>query len=83
VYEATITKVAEGLYTTDNCWSGATTIPCVFTTLNGTDIDVPDQTTGFGPLSGTGTLTATGLLTFTLDLSAQGIAGSARKWQKQ
>jgi hypothetical protein len=83
VYEATVTKVAEGLYTTDNCWSGATTIACVFTTLDGITISVPEQTTGYGPLFGTGTLSPTGLLTFSLNLPAQGVANSSRKWQKQ
>lgn len=83
VYEATVTKVAEGLYTTDNCWSGATTIPCVFVTLDGATISVPEQTTAYGPMLGTGTLSATGLLTFSLSLPSQGISNSSRKWQKQ
>lgn len=83
VFEATITKVAEGMYTADNCWSGATTIPCIFTTLDGVTISVPNQSTAFGPLNGTGTLSPTGLLTYTLNLPAQGIANSNRKWQKQ
>jgi hypothetical protein len=83
VYEATVTKVAEGMYTTDNCWSGATTIPCIITTLDGVTVSVPNQSTAYGPLNGTGTLSPTGLLAFTLNLPAQGISNSARKWQKQ
>jgi hypothetical protein len=83
VYEATFTKVAEGMYTADNCWSGATTIPCVFTTLDGVTISVPNQSTAFGPLNGSGTLSPTGLLTFSLNLPAQGVSNSTRKWQKQ
>ena len=81
-FKATVTKVAEGLYTMDNFY-GPTTIACVFTTLNGTAIDIPDQTTGFGPVNGTGTLSATGLMTIKFDLPAQGIAGRVRNWQLQ
>jgi len=81
-FKATVTKVAEGLYTMDNFY-GPTTIACVFTTLNGTDIDIPDQSTPFGPVVGNGVLSATGLMTIKFDLSAQGIIGRVRNWQKQ
>lgn len=83
-YTSTVTKVAEGTYTTDNAWSGLTVIPIVFVSLNGTTITVPKQTTGFGEASGTGTYTpATSRLVYVLNLPDQGIANSTRTWQKQ
>lgn len=81
-FEATVTKVAEGLYTMDNFY-GPTTISCVFTCLNGTDIEIPDQSTPYGPVIGTGTLSATGKMTLTFDLPAVGIVGRVRNWQLQ
>jgi hypothetical protein len=82
-YTATITKVAEGVYTTDNCYSAATTIPIVFVTLDGTNITIPEQMTGFGPLFGTGTIASTGALTYLVNLPKYGIADSERKWKKK
>jgi hypothetical protein len=81
-YTATVTKVAEGLYYMDNFY-GPTTIPCVFTTLNGTDIDIPNQATAFGPVIGTGTLSGTGKMTIKFDLPAVPIIGRVRTWQLQ
>jgi hypothetical protein len=76
---STVTKVAPGFYTTTNLWSSATVIPAMFITVNGTTIIIPNQTTGFGPMSGTGTLTA-GALNYVVSLPAQGISNSIRRW---
>lgn len=81
-YEAIITKVAEGVYTTDNIY-GSATIPAVFVTLDGATVTIPTQNTGYGPLFGTGTISPAGLLTVTFSLPKQGISGRVRKWQKQ
>jgi len=84
VYLSTVTKVAEGTYTTDNAWSGATIIPIVFTSLNGTTLSIPSQQTAFGEAHGTGTFnTVTGRLVYTLTLTNQNISNSNRTWQKQ
>ena len=83
-YTSTVTKVAEGTYTTDNSWSGLTVIPLIFTSLDGLTISVPNQATGFGPAFGTGTYNpATKRLVYTLTLSSQGISNSNRTWQRQ
>ncbi|HMH32444.1 MAG TPA: immunoglobulin-like domain-containing protein [Puia sp.] len=82
-YTSTVTKVAEGVYTTDNCWSGATVIPCIFVCLDGANITMPSQATAFGELSGTGTLDVTGHLIYVVSIPAQGINNSSRNWQKQ
>jgi hypothetical protein len=81
-YKATVTKVAEGLYTMDNFY-GATTIACVFTTLDGATIEIPEQSTGYGPVYGAGTLSLTGKMTIKFDLPKQGIANRVRNWQLQ
>jgi hypothetical protein len=80
-YSATITKVAEGVYTTDNIY-GSATIPAVFVTLDGATVTIPTQNTAYGPLFGTGTYAA-GLLTVTFNLPKQNISNRVRKWQKQ
>jgi hypothetical protein len=83
-YTSTVTKVAEGTYTTDNAWSGATIIPIIFVSLDGLTISIPNQTTGFGPANGTGTYTpATKRLVYRISLPSQGISNSARTWQRQ
>ncbi len=83
-YTSTVTKVAAGTYTTDNSWSGLTVIPIIFTSLNGLAISVPNQSSAFGPVVGTGSYTpATKRLVYTLTLSAQGINNSNRTWQRQ
>lgn len=82
-YVSTVTKLAPGLYSTDNCWSSATTIPCLFITVDGVTISVPEQPSAFGDLFGTGTLSATGLLQYKISIPAQGINNSTRNWQKQ
>jgi len=83
-YTSTVSKVAEGTYTTDNAWSGATTIPLLFTTLDGLTISVPNQTSAYGPLFGSGTYNpSTGRLVYTLSLPSQNISNSNRNWQRQ
>lgn len=83
-YTSTVTKVAEGVYTTDNVWNAATIIPVVFISLDGLTISVPNQNTGYGPIFGTGTYNpATKRLVYTLSLSNYGISNSNRNWQKQ
>jgi len=46
-FTATITKVAEGVYAADNVWNGVTVIPATIVTLNGTDITIPSQLSGY------------------------------------
>jgi hypothetical protein len=83
-YTSTVTKVAEGVYTTDNVWNAATIIPVVFISLDGLTISVPNQSTGYGPIFGTGTYNpATKRLVYTLSLPNYGISNSNRNWQKQ
>ncbi|HTM91046.1 MAG TPA: immunoglobulin-like domain-containing protein [Flavisolibacter sp.] len=83
-YTSTVTKVAEGVYTTDNVWNAATIIPVVFISLDGLTISVPNQNTGYGPIFGTGTYNpATKRLVYTLNLPNYGISNSNRNWQKQ
>jgi hypothetical protein len=83
-YTSTVTKVAEGVYTTDNAWSAATVIPIVFISLDGLTITVPNQSTGFGPILGTGTYNpATKRLVYTLSLPNFAITNSNRNWQRQ
>lgn len=83
-YTSTVTKVAEGVYTTDNSWSAATIIPLVFVSVDGLTISVPNQSTGFGPVFGTGTYNpATKRLVYTLSIPNFGISNSNRNWQRQ
>ena len=83
-YTSTVTKVAEGTYTTDNAWSGLTVIPILFVSLNGTTISIPSQSTAFGTAFGTGTYTlATKRLVYTISIPSQGISNSNRTWQRQ
>ncbi len=82
-YTATVEKIAEGTYSTDNCWSGATTIPCKFICVDGANIIIPDQPTPYGDLFGSGTLDASGKLVYTISIPVQGISDSKRTWQKQ
>jgi hypothetical protein len=83
-YTSTVTKVAEGTYTTDNAWSGATVIPLVFVSLDGVTISIPNQSTAYGDAFGTGTYdTGTKSLVYTISLPAFGISNSNRNWQRQ
>ena len=83
-YTSTVTKVAEGTYTTDNAWSGLTVIPLVFVSLDGLTLSIPNQATAYGPALGTGTYNpATKRLVYTISLTAQGISNSNRTWQRQ
>jgi hypothetical protein len=82
-YTATITKVAEGVYSTDNCWSGSTIIPAILVCIDGENITVPEQTTAYGPFYGSATLDATGKLVYTVSIPNFGIFDSVRNWQKQ
>ena len=82
-FTATITKVAEGVYSSDNIWSGSTVIPATIVTLNGTDITIPNQLSGYGEMFGTGVLNGTGKLVYTISIPAVGINDVPRTWQKQ
>jgi len=83
-YTSTVTKVAEGTYTTDNAWSGATVIPLVFVSLDGATISIPDQSTAYGAASGTGTYNGgTGKLVYTISIPSQGLNNINRNWQRQ
>ena len=80
-FTSTVTKVAEGVYTTDNAWSAATTIPLVFVSLDGLTLSIPTQPTGFGTAFGTGTYNpATKRLVYTVSIPSQGISNSNRTW---
>ncbi len=80
---STVTKVAPGFYSTTNCWSNATTIPILFICVDGANIIIPNQSTPYGDLSGSGTLSPDGALTYVISIPAQGITNSTRKWQLQ
>jgi hypothetical protein len=82
-FTAEITKLTEGVYATDNCWSGDFIIPCQFICVDGTNIIVPEQSSPYGRLKGTGTIDASGKLVFVISLLDQGIEDSPRTWQKQ
>lgn len=82
-YTAEVTKLAEGLYATDNCWSGDFIIPCQFICVDGANIIVPEQPSPYGRLEGTGTLDASGKLVLTITLIDQGLPPSPRTWQRQ
>jgi len=82
-YTSTVTKVAEGTYSTDNAWSGATVIPLVFVSLDGVTISIPNQSTAYGEASGTGTYnTGTGRLVYTISIPSQGLNNINRNWQR-
>lgn len=78
-----VTKLAPGFYAADNCYSGSTTIPIQFICVDGANITIPDQSTAYGDIFGTGTLSATGALQYIISLPSQGIANRARNWQLQ
>jgi len=83
---STVAKVAEGFYTTTNFYSGSTTIPGVFFCSDGATITIPNQSTPYGGLYGTGTLTTDGALTYIISLPDQGnpaLINLARKWHRQ
>jgi hypothetical protein len=83
-YTANMVKVAPGMYTVENVWSGATVIPAIIISSNGTDVLVPNQTTGYGPLFGTGTYNSTTRrLVYSLNLPQYAISNSTRTWQRQ
>ena len=77
---STVTKLAPGFYSTSNCWSSATTIPCQFLCVDGQNITMPNQSTPYGELFGTGTLTSGGALTYIVSIPSQGLNDVARKW---
>jgi hypothetical protein len=81
-YTSTVVKVGEGVYSTDNCWSGATVIPCIFICLDGATIDIPSQNSAYGEIFGSGTLNSTGKLVYVVNIPLFGIVNSARNWQK-
>ncbi len=82
---ATINKLAPGVYFTTNCWNGATTIPAYFISTDGMSLIIPTQSTAFGRLETTmpGTYSPSGLIIWQLDLLDQGPLVRTRKWQKQ
>ena len=82
---STITKLAPGFYSTTNCWSALTTIPCLFICVDGTNIIMPNQSTGYGPLYGTAVLGPTGALTYSVWLPAQTtlVGATTRNWHAQ
>ncbi|MFI5154972.1 MAG: immunoglobulin-like domain-containing protein [Chitinophagales bacterium] len=81
-YASTVVKVAEGVYSTDNCWSGTTIIPCIFVCLDGATIDIPSQSSAYGEIFGDGTLSNTGKLVYVVSIPNFGISASSRNWQK-
>ena len=81
-YTSTVTMVAPGVYSTDNCWSGSTIIPVIFVCLDGATISIPTQNTAYGPVFGTGTLDNTGKLVYSVSIPNFGISDSPRTWQK-
>lgn len=80
---STITKLAPGFYSTSNCWSAATTIPCLFLCVDGQNIIMPNQPTAYGELFGTGTLSGSGALTYIVSIPSQGLNDVPRKWHLQ
>ena len=84
VYNATVKKIGEGTYSTDNVWSGGTIIPALFISVDGINVIVPSQQTPYGTLFGTGTYTsATKRLVYVLNLPDFGVSNSTRTWQKK
>jgi hypothetical protein len=82
-YTSTITKLAPGLYSTDNVW-GSAPIGVLFICVDGKNIEIPNQSTGgYGDAFGSGTVTLTGALTYSVNLPAYGYSDIIRKWQKQ
>ncbi|HVW99065.1 MAG TPA: DUF5011 domain-containing protein [Candidatus Babeliaceae bacterium] len=79
--KSTITKIAPGFYSTNNCW-GTTNIPCLFICVDGENIIIPSQLGGYGEIYGSGTITSSGALTYSVNLPAYGYADIIRKWQK-
>jgi hypothetical protein len=85
VYTSTVTKIAAGVYSTDNCWSGGSVIPITFISSDGLTLLIPQQSTPFGVVTpGPGTYNpATKRLVYTISIPSQNIANSNRNWQKQ
>jgi hypothetical protein len=81
-YTSTVSMVAPGVYSTDNIWSGTIIIPCIFVCLDGATITIPQQSSAYGPIFGTGTLSNTGTLVYSVSIPNFGISGSNRTWQK-
>ncbi|MEO7045447.1 MAG: DUF5011 domain-containing protein [Ferruginibacter sp.] len=80
---AQISKVAEGVYYTTNCWgNNGAVIPAYFISTDGISITVPTQGSPYGSLESTtpGTYNA-GLITWSINLIDQG-AIRIKKWQK-
>ena len=81
---AQITKVAQGVYYSTDIWTGGAVIPGYFICLDGSSINVPLQTTGYGRMQteADGTY-VNGLITWTITLLDQGPYTATKKWQKQ
>ena len=75
--------VGSSTFTATISWSGGTVIPVTFICLDGVAIDVPEQTTAYGPVFGTGTLNNTGKLVYIMSIPNFAISNSTRTWQKQ
>ncbi|HVY73422.1 MAG TPA: DUF5011 domain-containing protein [Puia sp.] len=81
---ANISKVAPGVYYTDNCWGGGSLaiVQAYFFCTDGVNVTFPyQQFSGYGHLDGAGTYNA-GLLSWTVTLEDLGVVGD-KKWQKQ
>ncbi|WP_161890090.1 immunoglobulin-like domain-containing protein [Pontibacter russatus] len=85
-YVADVVKLAPGFYRSSNIWGGgsAAIIPAYIVTTDGTNLVLPTSAlSGYGRVEGTGTLNDAGLMELSVSLLDQGLANSARKWQKQ
>jgi len=84
---ASISKVAPGVYYTTNVWGGgsAAVIPAYFISTDGISITIPLQGSAYGQLKTTapGTYSSSGLITWSVILIDQGNLIRVKQWQKQ
>jgi hypothetical protein len=81
---ANITKVAPGVYYSTDMWTGAAVIPGYFICVDGSNLIVPVQSTGYGRMvAQTDGTYVNGLITWDLTLLDQGPLTRTKKWQKQ
>ena len=83
---ATVTKVAPGVYHSTNIWGGgsAAVIPAYFVSTDGVTITIPLQGSAYGQLKTTAPGTySSGLITWSVILIDQGNLVRVKKWQKQ
>lgn len=69
-------------YYSTNGWGNSTVIPIYFT-VNGTNVTIPQQASGFGPVLGSGTVDPGNSITFLMDIPDFDIFGSSRVHIKQ